>query len=983
MIARAPATPEPALIGRERELAALARHAEAAAAGHTRVVLVVGEPGIGKTRLLDVVARDAARSGALVLRGGASDAEGMPPYLPFVEALGRHIGATPAAELREQAGPLAPILATILPELTLRLGDVPASYPLPPEQARLRLYEAVATFLAAIAATRPLLLIFDDVQWSDPASLDLLCYVARHRPAARLLVLAACRAGEDEHQPALARAVAELTRLRVLATVAVGRLPAADVAALAAAYLGAPLDRTAARLLFEQSEGNPFFAEELLRVWSELGALRRIREGEAGPLAVREAAELPLPASIAGAVRQRLARLAPEVVTLLRMAAIVGRTFDVTLLATVAGQEPEVVEERLREAERAQLVRADADTSFAFSHDKIRECLYGEVTTVRRRRLHGLIGHALESSAGPAGVQRLAELAFHFARSGDRARGAAHALRAAEHAMRASAPDEALSHYRAVLDLIDADDARRGDLLMALGEAATLADAARDAVAAFEAARDWYGAAGDPLRAATAAHRLGRAWWRQEAIGRAHAAFEEALALLGDHAGPELVLVLVDLGSILAGNLHRQDEGIAHVRRALDLARTLDDTRLQIAASRTLGDLLARSNDLANGVALLEEALALAIAADDPVEAAECCGCLASAHHWQGRVGPSRDRTLQRKELALRSQDPYQLRHIDSWLAFLAVLQGRLEEAEGLLNQAQGLVERLASPEPEGYLHFARGFLAYERGDYEVAEAEYRAATILFRSIGPGALVWYLANLGLAQVAQGNVVEARACTEEVEALLAELPEGTMPAGLPLVYLTTIALTLDDRARLARYYPKLRAFRGQLHDMLVDRLLGETALVQGNLAAARSHLTDAERTARREGLACELARTLDARSRLAVADGSPRAIAHARELRAEAAALFERLGNQAEARRLAGPAARSARGAPCPARPAGLTTREVEVIRLVAAGRSNREIADELSLSEKTVESHLSSAYGKLGVDNRAAASAFAVRNGLA
>ena len=410
MSARASATPEPALIGRQRELDALARHAATAAAGRTGLVLVVGEPGIGKTRLLDVAARGAARSGSVVLRGGASDAEGMPPYLPFVEALGRHIGATPATELREQAGPFAPILATILPELTLRLRELPLSYPLPPEQARLRLYEAVAAFLAAIAATRPLLLIFDDVQWSDPASLDLLCYVARHRPAARLLILAACRAGEEEHQPALARAVAELTRLRVLATVAVGRLAADDVAALAAEYLGAPLDRMAAQLLFEQCEGNPFFAEELLRVWSELGALRRRTDGERADLTLSESAELPLPASIVGAVRQRLTRLAPEVVDLLRTAAIVGRTFDVTLVAEVAGQEPEAVEERLQEAERARLVHSDGETSFIFSHDKIRECLYEEVTTVRRRRLHGLIGHALESSTRSAGVHRLAEL---------------------------------------------------------------------------------------------------------------------------------------------------------------------------------------------------------------------------------------------------------------------------------------------------------------------------------------------------------------------------------------------------------------------------------------------------------------------------------------------------------------------------------------------------------------------------------------------
>lgn len=153
MIERASTTREPLLIGRQREPALLWRHFESATAGHMRVVLVSGEPGIGKTRLLDVIAAHATQKGALVLHGGASESEGIPSYLPFLEAFGQHIRAAVADELREQTGVMASVLATILPEL-------PASYPLPPEQARLRLYEAVGMFLAAIAIPRPLLLIW-------------------------------------------------------------------------------------------------------------------------------------------------------------------------------------------------------------------------------------------------------------------------------------------------------------------------------------------------------------------------------------------------------------------------------------------------------------------------------------------------------------------------------------------------------------------------------------------------------------------------------------------------------------------------------------------------------------------------------------------------------------------------------------------------------------------------------------------------------
>jgi predicted ATPase len=142
----------PVLVGRQRELDSLWNQFEQSITGRLRVTLVAGEPGMGKTRLLREVARRAERTDAHVLRGGASEAEGMPPYLPFLEALGQHIRAATPDELRAQTGAMASVLATILPELSLCLGELPSSYLLPPEQARLRLYEAVGMFLAAIAA---------------------------------------------------------------------------------------------------------------------------------------------------------------------------------------------------------------------------------------------------------------------------------------------------------------------------------------------------------------------------------------------------------------------------------------------------------------------------------------------------------------------------------------------------------------------------------------------------------------------------------------------------------------------------------------------------------------------------------------------------------------------------------------------------------------------------------------------------------------
>ncbi len=976
--------PESTLIGRQGEFATIWSEYQIAAASRTRVVLLSGESGIGKTHLLNAIADAAEDQGALVLRGGSSDAEGMPPYLPFLEALGRFLRAREPDAVRDHVAGLAPVLLAIFPELSRIAGEMPLSHPLPPDQARLRLFEAVGVLVARLAEPQQVILLLDDLQWADVASLDLLAAVARYQPAIKLLILAACREGSIAHNAPLERTVRELSRLRVLRSIELGRMTLEQTSILASTYLGTPLDAETCQVLFAQSEGNPFFAEELLRGWLDSDALHPVDAASGdSPLRVDVGVQSSMPTSIVIAVRERLTVLSSATIDTLRTAAVIGKSFDAGLLATASGLPTDEIEARLAPAIEANLIDPDPDGRHAFRHDLIRECLYQEITPFRRQRLHGLIGHALESGGAAAGHRSLADLAYHYMHSADHARGADYAFRAGAQAMDAYAPAAALGYFRAALDLIPTDDERRGAFLLRAGAAASLSGEEQSATSMFQFASDWFQQRDDPIRSAEAMLHLGRSLWRQESIDDARASFETARHRLGDQPEPLLVEILVDLASLVAVSQHEIVTGITLARDALRLAELLEEDRLLASANRTLGNLLVRANDIDAGIPLLVSALERAERAGDLSEAAECCGALANAYFWQGAIERSRVVTLRRLELAKRSHDPYQMRHIYPWLAVLAGVQGRFDETRDYVRRSEFEIRPLESPEPHAYLLFCRAAFAYFTGDYSTAKHHIQQAIERFRQIGPSALVWYMGFIAMIDVALGDTAQARASLQEFEPLLESMPGGSMPTSEPLAHVTEAAIWLGDRERLARYVPKLRAFAGQFHDLSIDRQLGQIETLNANYERAEAHLSTAAEAVAREQIVWEMTRVAEAQADLALARSGRDGVAAARERLEYAMTIASRAGNASEQRRLQQRLAELSGDRSIDPTPGGLSRRELEVIRLIAAGKSNREIAGDLFISEKTVINHVTHILNKISVDNRAAAAAFAVRNQLA
>ena len=966
-----------ATVGREAERALLTESLARAATGAAHAVLLIGDAGIGKTRLLAEMTATAIRRNALVLRGRGTEIEGLPPYLLFLDALQPFIASAAGRALHRRLGRRAAAAGELFPELAKpgRSGS------LPPEEARLRLFEAVGELIDAAAADQPVVLILDDLHWADAASLDLLCHLFCHRGLHRVLCVGASREAEAEGNAALGRTLDRLNHDRLLTSLRLSPLSAEHIAALACDRLGGMVGGSLPDALHRHSEGNPFFAEELLQCWHEGGGIAS-RDGVWDLTAAFAPGNIP--AGIAGAVHQRLVRFASDVVRRLQIASLIGRSFEPELIAAVATVPVDTVEANLASACRGGLVRIDGDGRFAFAHDKIRECLIAEIPASRRRRWHGEIGGAIEARGGHRGPDDIAVLAFHFARSEDSGKAVAYALEAADDALRRYAAATAVEHFRTAAQLIDRDDPRQAAILLDLGKALLLADDPAEAAEACRQARRLAMRGGNSPLAARAGLGEAQANIAQRRWPAARTLLYQSIRLAADEPSPMRVQALSELAGSEA-ILGETEAGVAHARAAQEQALLLGDLLLEAKAARALGKLLTRMQETAaEGMVIAEHALQLATTADDPVEMAACLFRVCYATLNAGQLRRCLEATRQRIGLASRVQDFYQLHHARAWLAYMSALAGDWPEVDRLVADLRGVAARLANPEPLSFVLKATGYCAYQRGDFATAEAAFATVEdILDAQAGP---TLYRGLLGLAQLAAGKRDHGLATMTRNERLLKAMPEGSIAAGPILVCLAEMALALDDRPRLSRYYNALLSFAGQYYWFLVDRVLAEIAVVFGDWAAAERHLAAAETQAAREGMRPEQTLLLSVRAELELARGGSGSAIQARQALAAALRGCEALGMAAELRRTRDRLRHlpPQPGVAPPKRlPAGLSGREAQVLGLVATGLSNRQIARELALSDHTVANHLTGVFNKIGCSNRTAATAFALRQGLA
>jgi DNA-binding CsgD family transcriptional regulator len=975
-----------------RERLALARRA---AGG---LVLIAGEPGIGKTRLIAEVAEQARTEGWLVLVGRSYDADGMPPYLPIGEALRAYVRTCPLAQLRAEIAEAGPDVALIVPEIRGRLADLPASQPVSPKHGRYRLFESVAEFLRGSARSRAdsagLLLVLDDLHWADTPTLLLLQHLARRLVDAPMLVLGSYRTVDPRPAHGLQDVLADLGREHLYESVLLAPFSREEAGDLIRELNGAPAAPAVVDAIQQDTQGNPFLIEEVARqLRTEVGNL-------ADPRTI--GLHRTVPDSVRQVVGRRLARLGAAANWLLRVAAVLGDGFRFDVLAAASGIEVASLVDALEEALAAGVLREDGGR-YHFAHALLREALHEELSAPRCARLHHQIGEAMERLHAGNPEPHLGELAHHFCEAGgieDLAKAVAYARLAGDRALGLFALEEAARLYELglrALGIADAaDHASTCELLLALGEARRRAGELQAAMEAFSRAAD-----------------IARVRKEPEPLACAALGYEDALLPTGrlraGHADPSITLLeealraLPPVDSPLRARLLAGLARALHFARAPERAAALNDEAVGMA--RRVGDIDALAYALdARCMAIwvsadLEEQVAAATELAELAERVHDRELALEGRRWRFLAllglgdAVSADAEIDayaRTAEALRL--PQHLANVPLWRAARALLDGRYDEVEGLARQALAARRRAQSIEAD--LNFTSQMLAlhHDLGDLEgLAELEANAREIAGNDRYPRGPAWrtHLIRLGIAFDRRDEV------RVELERLAANR-FATIPRTLTwlgaLAGLAEACAYLGDAGRGAVLYEIMRPYDNRMivHGSAevcrgpVSHYLGLLAATARHWEDASNHFETAAQLADRVGARPALARAVEAHAAMLLARHRREDRPRARELLSQALAIYHELGTRPHVTRVSALLTDRwlAQMLAAPVHPGGLTHQEVEVLRLIAGGRSNREIADALVLSVRTVERHVTNIYRKIDARGRADATAFAITRGL-
>jgi tetratricopeptide (TPR) repeat protein len=485
-------------VGRDTERDQLRHFLNQATRGQFGLVMLNGEPGVGKTRLAMEAAADAQNRGFLVLTGHCYDMEGGAPYVAFTEIMEEATRSLPAETVRAALGDSASEVAKLTPHLSRLFADLPASLELSPERARHHLFNGVADFLKRLAAERPLMLIVEDLHWADNSTLLMLKHIALRSNQQSILILVTCRDAEMGPDSPLAQTMEEFIRHRVLRRLPVQRLSEPGVKAMLQALSRQGVPEALVQVVFNGTAGNPFFVEE---VYYHLSEEQRLLDSDGRWATDLQIEKLDVPESVRLVIERRLRRITEESRRVLTVASVVGQTFTYGLLQQLVDMDMGALLDVVDVAEQAQLVSSESiqgQIRLTFAHELIRQTLLSGTSLARRQWLHLQIGEAIERLHQSELQQHAVDLAYHFQRAGSAAKPEKlikYLGISAEQAEATSAWLKAASIYRQILEIVAADNGdliKEAELQTRLGTCSRIGGEVIAAGEAFQRAFDLY-----------------------------------------------------------------------------------------------------------------------------------------------------------------------------------------------------------------------------------------------------------------------------------------------------------------------------------------------------------------------------------------------------------------------------------------------------------------------------------------------------------
>ena len=570
-------------VGRESERAEARRLLDHAVSGHGEVLLLGGEPGVGKTRLAEEVLAEGLQRGCLALTGRCYETEGTPPFIPWVEIVERSASIVPNAAFREALGDAAPEIAKLVPELRQIFSDIPQPIELPPEQQRRYLFNNFVSFVKRGTRVTPQVLLIDDLHWADDSTLLLLQHVAQHASEMPMLIVGTYRDVDLDVARPFAKMLEAFTRQRLAHKVALARLPQTGVGEMLEALSGQTPPAHLVTAIYAETEGNPFFVEEVFQHLSEEG---RLFDAEGRWRADLPVEDLDVPEGIRLVIGRRVERLSPEARQVLTTAAVVGRSFDLTLLDALGDAAGDALLTALEEADAAKLIQTVAsgrDVRWEFAHGLIRQTLESSLSLPRRQRAHLRVAEAMERVYVGQVDRHASDIGQHLYQAGvaaDPEKTVRFLGVAGDQALGAGGFEGALSHFDRALSLDPVAQDVRARLLVGRGAARRGLGEWDEAIAEWTQALKLFESAADPASAATTCLEIGFAQMWKMRPSESESFTRRGLEALSVEPSPLRCRLLAQHAWSLS-LLRQLDSASAALSDALEGAEAIGNKRLE------------------------------------------------------------------------------------------------------------------------------------------------------------------------------------------------------------------------------------------------------------------------------------------------------------------------------------------------------------------------------------------------------------------